>query len=49
MNVHACQRPGAIGDRVKHDELTTLLDEMLAETGGPMTDAERAEADQLLG
>lgn len=40
---------GAIGDRVRNDELTTLLDEMLAETGGPMTDEERAEADRLLG
>lgn len=29
--------------------LDTLLDELLAATGGPLTDAERAEADRVIG
>jgi Arc/MetJ-type ribon-helix-helix transcriptional regulator len=31
------------------DDLASLLDEMLAETGGPLTDEERAAADRALG
>lgn len=37
---------GALEQRVKLDELDALLAEMLAETGGPMTDGERAEIDR---
>ena len=39
----------ALEERVKLDELSTLLDEMLAESGGPLTAAERREADRTLG
>lgn len=39
----------ALEEKTKLDELSALLDEMLAETGGPMTVAERREADRLLG
>ena len=30
------------------NDLSELLQEMLAETGGPLTDVERAEADMIL-
>ncbi len=39
----------AIEERVKLDDLSALLEEMLAETGGPLTAAERREADRALG
>lgn len=39
----------AIEEQAKLDELSALLDEMLAETGGPLTAAERREADRALG
>jgi hypothetical protein len=39
----------ALEEKVKLDELSTLLDEMLAESGGPLTTAERREADRALG
>ncbi len=39
----------ALEEKAKHDELADLLDEMLAETGGPLTTAERRAADQSLG
>lgn len=39
----------ALEERVKLDDLDELLSEMLAETGGPMTDEERAWADSVLG
>jgi hypothetical protein len=31
------------------DDLTLLLRQMLAETGGPLTDSERRRADAVLG
>lgn len=37
---------GALAQRVRLDDLDALLAEMLAETGGPLTDAERAEIDR---
>jgi hypothetical protein len=40
---------GALEQRVKLDELDALLAEMLAETGGPLTEAERAEIDREAG
>lgn len=39
----------ALEEKVKLDELSTLLDEMLAESGGPLTVAERRAADRALG
>jgi hypothetical protein len=33
-------------EKAKLDDLATLLDAMLAETGGPLTDAERAWAER---
>jgi hypothetical protein len=39
----------AIADKAKLDELAGLLDEMLAESGGPLTSAERRAADRALG
>jgi Arc/MetJ-type ribon-helix-helix transcriptional regulator len=39
----------ALEEKIKLDELSTLLDEMLAETGGPLTPAERDAADRALG
>jgi Arc/MetJ-type ribon-helix-helix transcriptional regulator len=39
----------ALQDRIQRDELASLLDEMLAETGGPLTAAERRAADRALG
>jgi Arc/MetJ-type ribon-helix-helix transcriptional regulator len=39
----------AIAERAKLDDLEDLLAEMLAETGGPLTRAERRAADRALG
>ena len=39
----------AIAEKSKLDDLAQLLDEMLAETGGPLTAAERRRADTALG
>jgi len=39
----------AIEEKSKLDDLAQLLDEMLAETGGPLTAAERRRADAALG
>ena len=39
----------ALEEKAKLDELSSLLDEMLAETGGPLTAAERRRADTALG
>ena len=40
---------GALEERAKLDDLDALLAEMLAGTGGPLTDAERAEIDRRAG
>jgi hypothetical protein len=39
----------ALDERVTRDELAALLDEMLAESGGPLTPAEIRTADRALG
>jgi antitoxin ParD1/3/4 len=39
----------ALEEKAKLDDLASLLDEMLAETGGPLTARERREADRALG
>jgi Arc/MetJ-type ribon-helix-helix transcriptional regulator len=39
----------AVRERTEADELAVMLDEMLAETGGPLTDAETADARRALG
>jgi len=39
----------ALEEKAKLDELEQMLDEMLAETGGPLTDAEQAAAGAALG
>lgn len=39
----------AMEEKAKHDDLAALLDEMLAETGGPPTRAELRQADRALG
>ena len=39
----------ALEEKAKLDDLAALLQAMLAETGGPMTAAERREADRSLG
>jgi hypothetical protein len=39
----------AIEEKAKLHELSVLLDEMLAESGGPLTPGERREADRALG
>jgi Arc/MetJ-type ribon-helix-helix transcriptional regulator len=39
----------ALEEKVKFDELSQLLDEMLAGSGGPLTSAERRRADRTLG
>ena len=39
----------ALEEKVKLDNLSQLLDEMLAESGGPLTTAERRAADRALG
>lgn len=38
----------ALRQKTKTDDLQTLLEEMLAETGGPLTAAERRDADRTL-
>ncbi len=38
----------ALEQRVKRDDLDALLTELLSETGGPMTAAERKRADRIL-
>ena len=38
----------AMSERVRRERLADVLSEMLAESGGPMTTAERAAADRLL-
>jgi len=39
----------ALQEKTTLDELSALLDEMLAETGGPLSAAERRAADRELG
>jgi len=39
----------ALEEKVKLDELATLLSEMLVESGGPLSAAERRAADRALG
>jgi hypothetical protein len=39
----------ALDEKAKLDELSELLAEMLAESGGPLTNAERKSADRALG
>ena len=39
----------ALEEKVKLDDLAAYLDEMLAESGGPLTAAERGAADRALG
>ena len=39
----------ALEEKAKLDDLASLLDEMLAETGGPLTAEERSYADRALG
>jgi hypothetical protein len=39
----------ALEERAKLDELSALLDEMLAESGGPLSKAEEGAADRELG
>jgi Arc/MetJ-type ribon-helix-helix transcriptional regulator len=39
----------ALEEKAKLDELSVMLDEMLAESGGPLTAAERRRADAALG
>jgi Arc/MetJ-type ribon-helix-helix transcriptional regulator len=39
----------ALEEKVKLDDLAELLDELLAETGGPLTDEERRTTDAVLG
>jgi hypothetical protein len=39
----------AVEERAKLHDLEALLDEMLAESGGPLTAAERRTADRALG
>jgi antitoxin ParD1/3/4 len=39
----------AMAEKAKLDDLGSLLDEMLAETGGPLTARERKAADRVLG
>jgi Arc/MetJ-type ribon-helix-helix transcriptional regulator len=39
----------ALEEKTKLDELATLLTEMLAETGGPLSAKERRAADRALG
>lgn len=40
---------GALREKTELEDLDALLDEMLAETGGPVTDAERADIDRAAG
>jgi Arc/MetJ-type ribon-helix-helix transcriptional regulator len=38
----------ALAEKVMIDDLSALLQEMLAETGGPLTSSERRAADRIL-
>lgn len=38
----------AMAEKAMLDDLSSLLEEMLAETGGPLTKAERQAADRIL-
>ncbi len=38
----------AVAEKLKNDDLAELLEEMLAETGGPPSARERAEAERAL-
>jgi hypothetical protein len=38
----------AVEEKAKHDDLAALLDEMLEETGGPMTPAEKRAIDRVI-
>lgn len=40
---------GALEEQAKLEDLASLLDEMLVETGGPLTADERRAADRALG
>jgi Arc/MetJ-type ribon-helix-helix transcriptional regulator len=39
----------SLAERLKLEDLTLMLDEMLAETGGPLTRTEKAAAEAELG
>lgn len=39
----------ALEEKAKLDDLAQMLDDMLARTGGPMTPAERREAERMVG
>lgn len=39
----------AVEEKATLEDLATLLREMLAESGGPLTEAERRQADEALG
>jgi antitoxin ParD1/3/4 len=39
----------ALEEKAKLDDLKGMLDEMLTETGGPITPAERREAERMVG
>ncbi len=39
----------ALEEKAKLDDLNTMLDEMLTETGGPLTERERVAAEAALG
>lgn len=39
----------ALEEQAKLDDLASLLDDMLAETGGPLTTSEKKAADRALG
>jgi Arc/MetJ-type ribon-helix-helix transcriptional regulator len=39
----------AVAEKAKHEDLADLLQEMLAETGGPMTAEERRKVSALIG
>lgn len=38
----------ALADKIMNDDLASMLDEILEETGGPMTAEERRTADRIL-
>jgi len=39
----------ALEEQAKLDDLASMLEEMLAESGGPLTASERKAADEALG
>lgn len=39
----------ALEEKAKLDDLEAMLDEMLAQTGGPLTERERVATDEALG